>query len=185
MGDLTKNFSYKEFYRSEIADINNFQEQYFPDDCIVEQLEYLVKSTLQPARSLLPRNSKMLISSGYRCERVEKILTWHQGFKNWCQKNNRAWEKDYSTAPNVVESWKEYFKRKQHPKGQAADVKCFINGKIKNLELVKIILDFKIPFDQMIREDTDDYGEPDWIHISAVEGNNRMQHFFTNPNFSL
>lgn len=68
-GNLTKNFTLPEFLKSKIADKNGFKEQYQPPDMVVKNLQILCENVLQPLRDLI---GEVSISSGYRCERVNK-----------------------------------------------------------------------------------------------------------------
>jgi len=59
-------------------------------------------------------------------------------------------------------------RKSQHIEGKAADIE--VDG-MTNQELMKIIIDLKLPFDQLINE-----FEPDgWIHISFDDKRNRKQ----------
>ena len=59
-------------------------------------------------------------------------------------------------------------KNSQHPEGKAADLGT--ESKEENKKLFKLIMDSKIPFDQLI----DEYGYS-WVHVSYNEGKNRKQ----------
>lgn len=102
--------------------------------------------------------------SWFRCEALEKVITT-AGFGRWCTKNKRTKDAD---------AWKDYFVRKQHPKGQAADFE--IPG-VDNLEVFEWIKD-NCDFDQLIQEGYRS-GEPNsgWIHVSYSEGVNRNEAF--------
>lgn len=54
----------------------------------------------------------------------------------------------------------------QHRLGQAADIRTVSDHPDDNMELLKTIIDAKLPFDKLIAEYVDDKGRPDWIHIS-------------------
>lgn len=54
----------------------------------------------------------------------------------------------------------------QHIKGQAADIYCVSRSPIINRMLAVILIAEKIPFDQLILEKVDDFGLPQWIHVS-------------------
>ena len=185
MGDISRNFSYFEFLKSDIADLNNIVEQYNVPICVKESIKHLVKTTLQPIRNKLPRESYILISSGYRCNRVEKILTWHKGFKNWCRHNDLLWVKTGDNDEEVDSNWETYLLRKQHPRACAADIMCFIDGKRSNNTILDIVRDNGIVFDQMISEDINYDDNPEWIHISCTKGKNRKQIRNINPLSSI
>ena len=57
-------------------------------------------------------------------------------------------------------------KYSQHISGQAADIRTVSDHPDDNMELLKTIIEEKLPFDKLIAEYVDDKGRPDWIHIS-------------------
>lgn len=56
----------------------------------------------------------------------------------------------------------------QHCKGEAADLECIDNAKLFNH------IRANCQFDQLIWE-FGDTNQPDWVHVSAVEGKNRRE----------
>lgn len=60
--------------------------------------------------------------------------------------------------------------RSQHTKGEAADIRTLSNRRWENEQLFKLIVQLKLPFDQLI----DEHGYS-WIHVSYSEGKNRRQ----------
>lgn len=54
----------------------------------------------------------------------------------------------------------------QHTKGEAADIRTLSDSREENMKLLKCLLDSGIEFDQVIAEDVDGAGRPDWIHVS-------------------
>ena len=60
--------------------------------------------------------------------------------------------------------------RSQHTKGEAADIRTLSNRRWENEQLFKLIVQLKLPFDQLI----DEHGYS-WIHVSYAEGSNRRQ----------
>lgn len=55
-----------------------------------------------------------------------------------------------------------------HCKGEAADISC------ENNAALFVIIRDQLPFDQLIWESGNDE-QPDWVHVSYREGNNRKQ----------
>lgn len=157
---LSKNFSLWEFTKSQTADregIDNFPTLEWQDN-----LQSLCVNVLQPLRDVLGKG--ITINSGYRGEALEKVIAG-KGYKNWCRKNG---------FPITDTTWTNYFKRKSHPKGEAADIE--IKG-MDNNELFEFIKASDLKYDQLIREFYKT-GDPNsgWIHIS-YRLNNRMQAF--------
>ena len=60
--------------------------------------------------------------------------------------------------------------RSQHTKGEAADIRTLSNRRWENEQLFKLIVQLKLPFDQLI----DEHGYS-WIHVSYSDGKNRRQ----------
>ncbi len=54
----------------------------------------------------------------------------------------------------------------QHTKGEAADIRTLSDSREDNMKLLRCLLNSGIEFDQVIAENVDSQGRPDWIHIS-------------------
>ena len=54
----------------------------------------------------------------------------------------------------------------QHMYGQAADITTMSDHPDDNMELLKLLIELKLPFDKLISEYVDDKGRPNWIHVS-------------------
>jgi hypothetical protein len=104
----------------------------------------VVAMGLERIRSVLGQS--IHISSGYRCEELERALTV-KDFSAWCVRHNR----------NVMYAWPEYFATKAHPKGYAADFTCKAYG--TPVDIVRAIKTVGIPVDQCIQEGS-------WVHVS-------------------
>ncbi len=122
--------------------------------------------------------------SWYRGEELEKALTWEKGFRKWCAKYTKPWlsQANLHRVPlehnGVDKSWSEYFERKSHPKGQAADIE--IPG-VDNDKLFFWIRDH-LEYDQLIREyPVPSDGMSGWVHVSwaGVQCNRNL--YFSEP----
>lgn len=158
---LSKNFALWEFCKSQIADRNGIIN--FPSPPRIDNLKALCQNVLQIIRNHYQLSVR--VNSGFRGEELEKIIA-RNGYLRWCERQK------YEVNS---ESWRQYFERKSHPKGEAADIE--IPG-IDNKELFDWIKASDIKYDQLILEYYEK-GKPSsgWIHISFREGNNRMQAF--------
>jgi len=103
--------------------------------------------------------------SWFRCEELEKVLTWEKGFRFWCAQRTLPWITRQHLYKNMgaQTSWDRYFERKSHPKGMAVDIE--IAG-ISNDVLFDWIKEH-LEFDQLIRE----FPQPSdptsgWVHMS-------------------
>ena len=54
----------------------------------------------------------------------------------------------------------------QHVLGEAADIRSVSDSRDDNMALLKCLLKSGIKFDQVIAENVDSKGRPDWIHVS-------------------
>ena len=70
---LSRNFDSNEFLQSNTATRLGFEEQSTPPDEVIDNLQTLCIELLQPLRDGLP-NGFLRISSGYRCERLNKAV---------------------------------------------------------------------------------------------------------------
>jgi hypothetical protein len=104
--------------------------------------------------------------SWFRCEDLEKVLTWNSGFARWCRINKK---------PHDNLSWPMYFRLKSHPRGEAVDIEY---PHIDNEVLYLWIRDEVPMFDQLILE----FFKPEdpnsgWVHVSRREEGNRLRAF--------
>lgn len=101
---------------------------------------------LERVRQLL-NNNAIRVSSGYRCEALERKLCT-KAFHGWCDRRK-------ITANDIA--WADYFITKQHPSGNAVD---FTSPYGSPEALVYVIRNSGIEYDQLILE----FGS--WVHIS-------------------
>jgi len=161
------NFFMYEVFKSGTALRNNIDNtQGFTDD-LRKNAAGLVSLVLQPLRY---KYGPIRLSSWYRCEELEKTITW-LSFLKWKTKQGLEIEGDEKFM------WQQYFQRKSHPKGNCGDFE--IPG-TANDYLFQDILDQELPFDQLIREfAVKDDPMSGWIHVSVWEDHqlNRHQSF--------
>ena len=150
---LSRNFSLEEMLESQSAVRWGFEEQFNPPPIIVNNLKSLCIDVLQPIRDVL--KDSITVTSGYRCPRLNAKL---------------------GGAYSIIDG--KAVQTSQHCYGLAADIVYTKKGIKYNGSLASIIKDLsadpKFKFDQCILEFGTDLN-PDWIHISYVEGKNRMQ----------
>ena len=159
LGDDAPNFTHREVAKSSTADRYGIDNT--PSPQVLRAAHALAVNCLQPMRAEF---GKFAPQSWYRGEALERIVA-KQGFVNWCHRH---------TKPSDTDSWDEYFARKSHPKGMAAD--CEIIG-VPNDELYQWCL-ANLQFDQLIREFPKE-GDPmsGWVHISYNATANRGEAF--------
>jgi len=161
-------FKVYEVERSSVADrlgIDNRAPQWVLDNAM-----QLGTHVMDPIREYF--NIPYGPQSWYRCEELEKVLTWDKGFRGWCARHNKIW----CERPDIIgaSAWPEYFALKQHPTGKATDNE--IPG-IDNDALFFWIRD-NLAYDQLIRE----FPKPNeptsgWVHVSWAGAENRQMNF--------
>jgi hypothetical protein len=142
---LTTNFSFEELTHSDTAIRNGIDNT--PPDHLLPNLMVLAEGS-ERVRYVLGR--RVLTSSGYRCEELERIICW-KDFIGWCERHGR----------NVADpqAWADYFARKSHPKGLSLDFTSpefgtpaqIVAALVKNKEFVN--------FEQCIEEGK-------WVHVA-------------------
>lgn len=66
--------------------------------------------------------------------------------------------------------------KSQHLRGEAADIHSLTDSRDDNMALLRLLLNSGIIFDQVIAENVDAQGRPDWIHVSFTkQRKNRMK----------
>lgn len=143
MTQLSPHFSLEEFTFSDTATrsgINN--------DAPLEVVQNLKRTAngLERVRQLL-NNNAIRVSSGYRCEALERKIC-ADAFHAWCDRRK-------VTAND--KAWADYFITKQHPSGNAVD---FTSPYGAPVQIVQAIKASSIEFDQLLLEFNS------WVHIS-------------------
>lgn len=140
--NLTPNFTLEEFTISDTATRAGIANTPPPE---VAAHLYTLATGLEKVRAELRVPVKVL--SGYRCEQLEKLLC-QKDFAGWCKRHGKVMD---------AAGWAEYFARKAHPKGYAAD---FIAPRFGSpLQIVKRLQASNLKWDQLLMEGT-------WVHIS-------------------
>lgn len=150
--NLSKHFTLAEFTFSETAARNHIDND--PPASLYPTLRNTAEG-MELVRTFLG-NLPIRITSGYRCEAVEKILT----YKAYVARCNRK-----GLQVNAA-SWADYFATKAHPKGESTDFQCQAYG--DPMTIVRDIANSDIGFDQLICE------FDSWVHISFVAAPRRQ-----------
>lgn len=200
---LSDNFTYGELIYSDTAiklGINNGVPSNRPD--IIERAKYLATEILEPLRALY---GPFRPNSWFRGEELEFAITGQDGFMNYVRKAVSTKEMEpllkqlkatqsfealkvqaefSEIADQLYFIWQQYFARKQHPNGEAVDLKITKAGSVPNLH--KKLKSFNKPYDQLILE-MHKPANPlsGWVHYSIINEslevnkgrNNRMMDF--------
>jgi hypothetical protein len=158
---LTNHFSHREVMKSMTAD--RFDIDNTPPPEVMANAYELAVNVLEPIR--VHFGKPFSPNSWYRSEALEKQICWNS-FVKWCKRKGLKHKDPLS--------WDDYFSRKSHPNGQAADIE--IAG-IDNDALYNWIKN-NLEYDQLIREFAKK-GDPTsgWVHVSWNGDNNRNQDF--------
>lgn len=141
---LSPCFTLEEFIFSETCTRSGIDNM--PTESIVANLR-ITAAGMEKVRVALG-NRPIHITSGYRCEALEKIL---------CQKDFVRWCGVRGKKASDPAAWNAYFAGKAHPKGYSADFVCRSFGTPE--QIVAAIRKTDIRFDQLIMEGN-------WVHIS-------------------
>lgn len=179
---ISKYFSSHEVGKSQTAERLGIENK--PPRWVMDNASELAVHVLDPIRHEFGRPFSP--QSWYRGEDLEKALTWEKGFRLWCAKHNKPWLSRKSLSLDhplkemmgVQQAWEEYYERKSHPKGQAADIE--IPG-VDNDKLFFWIREH-LGFDQLIRE----FPKPSdpmsgWVHVSWAGAQVNRQSYFSIP----
>ena len=151
----------KEVSRSHTADRAIPPIDNTPTEEVMENAKALTSHILEPLRKEFGRFSPQ---SWYRSEALERVIC-DAGFRNYCKRNSYACDED---------SWKLYFSKKSHPKGEAVDIEI---AHIYNDMLFDWIKE-NLTYDQLIREfPKKDLPMSGWVHVSYSRTNNRRESF--------
>ena len=150
MSALTDHFTLHELSHSDTA-VRLGIDNTAPDRIITAL--FVLAVGLEKVRALL--GFPLRVSSGYRCEELERVLC-AKDFAAWCSRHGKH---------QGAQAWDEYFARKAHPKGYAADFTCPAFG--DPLAIVKAIEASEVEFDQCIMEGGT------WAHISFAPAQRR------------
>lgn len=186
---LSDHFKYKELIKSDTAIAkgidNNVPDEIY--DVVIANAKYVAETLLEPLRKIY---GPFTLSSWFRGESLEFAITRLDGFTkhltkytgskpllNTYLKRLRTIEsladlislaKTDSTVDEIYSMWRIYFARKQHPRGEAVDIKIAKAGSVQALYLQCKAL--KLPYDQIILE----MHKPaipmsGWVHYSMFD----------------
>lgn len=137
------------FTLAELTDSQTAAREGINNDPPLEVVANLKRTAagLERVRILLNANA-INVSSGYRCEALERVIC-DKSYVAWCAKHGH---------PVDAASWRLYFESKDHPKGNAADIKCPGFGAPE--VVMRAITGSDIAYDQCILEFNQ------WVHVS-------------------
>lgn len=156
---FSPHFTYNEFVRSQLAARYGIDNR-TRDKEIIAAAQLLAKHVLEPIREKFGPFSP---TSWHRCEKLEWMLCRRQ-FERWYKKSKYA-----DDSASIEVAWEDYFSKKSHPKGEAADI---VLPYCSALKLFDWIYNHIKDFDQLILE-----GRPgnDWVHVSFRKDSNRNE----------
>lgn len=152
---LSEHFSLEELTASDMATRLGIDNT--PPEEVIDHLRRLCATVLEPLRASLRETAdkpvQVFVSSGYRCEALERVLC-RKDFTAWCVRHGAAADED---------AWKVYFMRKGHPRGDYADLRAPAFG--SPLDIVRHVASrphLMGNVDQIIMEGT-------WVHIGTAD----------------
>lgn len=151
---ISPHFKLREMEKSTTAARFGIDNSASPEQ--IEAGKILAENILEPVRNTF--GIPFSPGSWLRTEELEKAICWgdrdDSSFGRWCMRRDKFIDD---------ESWSEYFARKSHPRGEAADIE--LSG-VSNYHLAKWI-NKNCQFDQLILEFYKQ-GDPNsgWVHVS-------------------
>lgn len=184
---LSDNFTYGELIYSDTAiklGINNNVPADRKD--ILDRAAYVAQEILEPMRK---QYGPFRPNSWFRGEALEFAITGQDGFKEYVRKTVGASsltpilnllkatqniemlrtqaESGIANADQLLYVWQQYFARKQHPNGEAVDLKISKAGSVP--ALYKSLKGLKKPYDQIILEmHKPSIPMSGWVHYSII-----------------
>ncbi len=170
---LSENFVLRELLQSDTAERDEAlkREQENPPSDIIENIQYLVDTALQPIRSNLEFSIR--ITSGYRCQTVNK-LAGGSGTSQHCRGEAADCKLSprFLTEPSTVSIREEIRSKVKEINGKS--IKSEIGENFFLFAFICLHIN-ELDVDQVIHEYGDDYGHPAWIHVSASRRQNKRQ----------
>lgn len=145
MRKLSAHFTLEELIFSEFAERNGIDNT--PPPAVLANLERLALA-LDEVRVII--NRPVIVSSGFRCEAIEREFT-QRDYSAWCIGHGYA---------EMEQSWKIYFATKAHPEGRAGDIVSPQYG--TPFQICQAIVGAGVEFDQLIQEYK-------WVHFGIAE----------------
>lgn len=170
---LSTNFTLGEFLRSSTAERDEGlrQEQFNPPSGIVDNLKYLVETTLQPIRSGL--RFPIRITSGYRSPLLNKLVGGSATSQHClgeaadCELSPR-----FLTDPGAEAIRNDVRSRVHEIVGKP--LRPDVNDNFYLFAFICIRLQ-GLDVDQVIHEYGDGFGYPAWVHVSASRRKDKRQ----------
>ena len=170
---LSENFNLGELLHSDLAERDEAlkREQENPPPDIIENIQYLVDTALQPIRSNL--GFPIRITSGYRCLTVNK-LAGGSGTSQHCRGEAADCKLSprFLTEPSTVSTREEIRSKVKEITGKP--IKSEIGENFFLFAFICLHID-ELDVDQVIHEYGENYGHPAWIHVSASRRQNKRQ----------
>ncbi len=170
---LSKNFTLGELLCSPTAERDRQlkTEQENPPDEILDNLQYLVETALQPIRSRMV--FPIRISSGYRCLLLNKMVGGSATSQH-CRGEaaDCALSPRFMTEPSMAALRDEIKTRVAEITGKA--LRPDVNPNFMLFAYVCLNLK-ELDIDQVIHEYGEDFGRPAWVHIASSRRQDKRQ----------
>jgi hypothetical protein len=173
---LSKNFTLKELLRSDTAERDEGlkREQENPPPEIIENLQHLVETALQPIRNKIAYPIR--INSGYRSPVLNKLIGGSA-----TSQHCRGEAADCDMLPRFLTDSKTNKIRNQI-KSMVQEVtgkslRPEVNENFYLFAFICLHLD-ELDVDQVIHEYGEDFGHPAWVHVSASKRQDKRQILF-------
>lgn len=171
--NLSAHFTLHEFLRSQTAERNDEwrEEQFNPPDKVVESLEYLVETAIQPVRNAL--SYPIRVSSGYRSPQVNDAVGSTPTSQHLIgEAGDLGVSRNFLSDPQTaLIRWRI---EEQIREKTGFEVRHGVNANFYLFALICLKLE-GFDIDQLIHEFGQDFGQPAWVHVAASRRQNKRE----------
>jgi Peptidase M15 len=171
--NLSDNFKLHDFLRSNTAERNGewMEQQFNPPDSVVESLEYLVETAIQPVRNAL--SYPVSVSSGYRSPPVNDAVGSTSTSQHLIgEAGDLGVSRNFLSDPDTaLIRWRI---EEDIRKSTGFEVRHGVNANFYLFAVICLRLE-RFDIDQLIHEFGPDFGQPAWVHVAASKRQSKRE----------
>ena len=171
--NLSSHFTLHEFLRSQTAERKGewMEQQFDPPDKVVESLEYLVETAIQPVRNAL--SYPIRVNSGYRSPPVNDAVGSTSASQHLIgEAGDLGVSRNFLSDPDTaLIRWRI---EEDIRKSTGFEVRSGVNANFYLFALICLRLE-TFDIDQLIHEFGPDFGQPAWVHVAASKRQSKRE----------
>ncbi len=171
--NLSSHFTLHEFLRSQTAERKGewMEQQFDPPDKVVESLEYLVETAIQPVRNAL--SYPIRVNSGYRSPPVNDAVGSTPASQHLIgEAGDLGVSRNFLSDPDTaLIRWRI---EEDIRKSTGFEVRSGVNANFYLFALICLRLE-TFDIDQLIHEFGPDFGQPAWVHVAASKRQSKRE----------